>query len=93
MGIPCPSGHVFHHAITNSTQWCLGLLFFRKGSAGKASHLWRSCLPKPFCVCDRVRGNRAYVGEIDFEIWAKAVGTLLYCLKFRVSIVESCQEF
>ena len=49
-------------------------------------------------ICDRVRGNRAYVGEIDFEIQAKTVGTISFvkvafiCLKFRVGIVESCQE-
>ena len=38
---------------------------------------------------------RAYVGEIDFEIRAKTVGTVSFvkiCLKFRVGIVESCQE-
>ena len=27
-------------------------------------------------ICDRVRGNRAYVGEIDIEIQAKMVGTI-----------------
>ena len=49
-------------------------------------------------ICDRVRGNRAYVGEIDIEIQAKTVGTISFvkvafiCLKFRVGIVESCQE-
>ena len=49
-------------------------------------------------ICDRVRGNRAYVGEIDIEIQAKTVGTICFvevvfiCLKFRVGIVESCQE-
>ena len=49
-------------------------------------------------MCDRVRGNRAYVGEIDFEIQAMTVGTLSFvevafiCLRFSVGIVESCQE-
>ena len=48
--------------------------------------------------CDRVRGNRAYVGEIDIEIQTKTVGTISFvkvafiCLKFRVGIIESCQE-
>ena len=49
-------------------------------------------------ICDRVRGNRSYIGEIDFEIQAKTVETVSFvevafiCLKFRVGIVESCQE-
>ena len=29
-------------------------------------------------ICDRVRGNRAYVGEIDIEIQAKTVGTISF---------------
>ena len=58
-----------------------------------------SCIVVATCTkCDRVRGNRAYVGEIDFETQAKTVGTISFvkvdfiCLKFRVGIVESCQE-
>ena len=49
-------------------------------------------------ICDRVRGNRVYVGEIDFEIQVKTVVTISFirvafiCLQFRVGIVESCQE-
>ena len=49
--------------------------------------------------CDRVRGNRAYVGEIDIEIQAKTVGTIRFvkvafiCLKFRLGIESLAKKF
>ena len=36
--------------------------------SGKRHPPW---LTAPQGICDRVRGNRAYVGEIDIEIQAK----------------------
>ena len=49
-------------------------------------------------ICDRVHGNWAYVGEIDFEIQSKTVGAVslvevaFIFLKFRIGIIESCHE-
>ena len=46
-------------------------------------------------ICDSGRGNRTYVGEIDFEIQAMTFGTVevaFIFLTFRVGIVESYQD-